>query len=478
MQGPRANGSLTRLVALLTALILPGAVAAETLAGVAPDTGSVWSPGIWLLASAIVFIDLIDFLVRIAARAVQTLPDGNRRVAPTSIPLEIGAFTPYQVRLHIRPWAIVASVHNLGAGTGQFVLQIGQWREHVYVIDDASTDDTIARLRAAGIQVIEGLTNRHKPGAIRELLRHLPNEIETLLVIDPDCEIHADMRPDDGIERVIFEFQRSGMAAACPRLTLRPDGWLVTVQRLEYAMSFSLGRKSLGDNCITSGIAIWRRDALASVLAAHTLSVYAEDLENALRTLARGRHIYYDGRLRIETEGKRDLRGWFSQRVGWSYGLAKVYVEQFPQLWRFARKGLVETYQFIVYLGVFSLLFHPLKLASAAVLSLSAANGLDLLFGTQAIADTPLTNPWLFPLAYAKYTLLAIAALHACVPRAERPALLPVACGYFVYVILHLIPATVGYLNWLALRLTRRRLYRDHYASDAHLVTESARHRS
>jgi hypothetical protein len=34
---------------------------------------------------------------------------------------------------------------------------------------------------------------------------------------------------------------------------------------------------------------------------------------------------------------------------------------------------------------------------------------------------------------------------------------------YPIYAILHVIPATIGYLNWVALRLMGRRIYRDHY---------------
>ena len=102
---------------------------------------------------------------------------------------------------------------------------------------------------------------------------------------------------------------------------IEPDGFLARFQAFEYALAFRVGRESLADFSITSGVSFYRRDALVRALHEHSLSVYAEDFENAVILLGHGERIYYDGRLVVSTEGPGTLQRWFSQRVGWYHGL-------------------------------------------------------------------------------------------------------------------------------------------------------------
>jgi cellulose synthase/poly-beta-1,6-N-acetylglucosamine synthase-like glycosyltransferase len=259
---------------------------------------------VYLLASTAVLVDLIDFLVRLHQRRIRQSPLDPPRTASTSAPLDVGPFNPHQRKLHLRPFALAISVHDLGDELDDFVAGMQPYRAQLWVIDDASNDDTAQRLEAARIRVIRGARNRHKPGAIRELLHHLPADVETILVLDPDCRIVEPGGSDiSALENVVFEFQRSRCAAACPRIAVRRQGWLSRFQRLEYVLAFALGRKSLRDFSITSGIALYRRASLEQMLARHSLSVYAEDLENTLHLLASREQVYYDERLVIETDG-------------------------------------------------------------------------------------------------------------------------------------------------------------------------------
>src|SRR5204862_3260626 len=154
------------------------------------------------------------------------------------------------------------------------------------------------------------------------------------------------------------EFQRNGMGAACPRIRVTPARLLSRFQQLEYCLSFALGRKSLGDVSITSGIAVYRREVLQRALERHSLSVYAEDLENAFLLLISGERIYYDGRLVVETDGMADLRGLFSQRVGWSFGLARVYGQLWRDMLHQCPRGFIFTYQYVIYMGFLVLALH------------------------------------------------------------------------------------------------------------------------
>jgi cellulose synthase/poly-beta-1,6-N-acetylglucosamine synthase-like glycosyltransferase len=284
------------------------------------------------------------------------------------------------------------------------------------------------------------------------------------MVIDPDIRIRGlGDGSDADLERVISDFQASGAAAVCPRIVIEEDGFLGRFQAFEYAMAFGLGRRSLGDFSITSGVSIYRRDALARALQQHSLSVYAEDLENAVILLAAGERIYYDGRLCISTAGPGTWRRWFSQRAGWYYGLIKVYAEHFHEIRRIGMRGLFPAYHYIVYLGALCLGLHLLKIASAVLLLASGINGLDHAFAFDWLPHGGLVNPVYAAAAVANYLALDVVMLYTIVPRNERAYLAPILPLYLPYALVHLVPMTVGFLNWFALRWWGRRVYHDHY---------------
>jgi cellulose synthase/poly-beta-1,6-N-acetylglucosamine synthase-like glycosyltransferase len=419
---------------------------------------------LYLLANLVVFIDLFDFLVRLHFRKIHAAVDSAGRLLGTSVAIDAGRYTPYQRRAHLRPFALAVSVFNAEDYIDDFLEAMQPYREKLWIIDDGSSDNTRRRISQGGWRVVAGGENRRKPGAIQRLLEALPPEVETVVVLDPDIvfrNAHDRALPD--LETVIFEFQRSGMAACCPRIAIRPDGLLARFQGLEYCMSFSLGRMSLADSGINSGISMYRRDALATAFRKHSLSVYAEDLENSAILLGAGELIYHDARLVVETEGKRTWGSWFSQRVGWAYGLIKVYGERFADIRRVAGRRWSTAYHFVIYMGVFSLLLHPLRLVSVALLALSGAKAVDMAFALGVVPDWSAAEPAYFLAAFVKYTLLSLAALLAAVPRGERTYLLPVVPLYLLYSLAQVAPTTVGYANWLSLRLCGRRLWGDHY---------------
>jgi hypothetical protein len=88
-----------------------------------------------------------------------------------------------------------------------------------------------------------------------------------------------------------------------------------------------------------------------------------------------------------------------------------------------------------------------------------------LLLGIAQLAWVP--APAYFLLAYLKYSafaLLALALLDSG-PRRWRE-FLPVLPVYFFYALAQVVPTTLGYANWVSLRLGGRRVFRDHYESD------------
>jgi cellulose synthase/poly-beta-1,6-N-acetylglucosamine synthase-like glycosyltransferase len=425
---------------------------------------------VFAFANLIVYTDAIDFAIRLYMRRRHTASAGGISEGGDygNLSIDLAAILPLDTKLVVPtlPFAIIGSVFNLEERLEEFMEAFGPYRDRMWLISDGSTDNTVLRLRQAGWRCFDDGVNRRKPGALRRLLQRLPAHIETVMVIDPDIRIrglHEGSTID--VDRFVSDFQQSGAAAACPRIMIEPDGFLARFQAFEYALAFRVGRESLADFSITSGVSFYRRKALASALEQHSLSVYAEDFENAVILLSQGEQIYYDGRLVVSTEGPGTLQRWFSQRVGWYHGLIKVYAERFPEVLRISRRSPFAMYHYLIYVGVLSLGMHLVKVASAILLLLSFVSGLDALLLDDIVPQGSLINPEYFTAAIMSYLALGVIALFTSVPKAERSYAAPIVPLYLCYAITHIVPMTVGFMNFFALKLFHRRIYQDHYES-------------
>lgn len=454
-----------RFVSIAAPLAVCGLLAGWVVLSAANAQAASFSTLVYALANLIVFTDVLDFLLRLYMKRRHTATArGTGLERELSIDLE-AAHPQGAHPVVTEPYAIIASVFNLEERIEQFVADYARYRERMWLISDGSTDHTLLRLRQAGWRCFDDGVNRRKPAALRRLLESLPEYIETVLVIDPDIRI---LQPGAGseidLEQFISEFQQSGAAAACPRVLIEPDGFLARFQSFEYALAFRVGRQSLADYSITSGVSLYRRDALMRVLRSHSLSVYAEDFENAVILLERGERVYYDGRLVVGTEGPGSFSRWFSQRVGWYHGLIRVYLERLGSIWRIAKRTPFSLYHYLIYIGGLTICLHVLKVVSATLLLVSFLNGINDLFFVHLGSWT---NPAYFMAAIGSYLVFGAVALFTVVPKAERAYAAPIVPLYLFYALVHIAPMSVGYANWIALKLIGRRLYRDHYEPDA-----------
>ncbi len=462
-----------RVWAVLPPLAVVGLLAGWIAVSLSTARAYGFSIFFFALANLIVYTDALDFALRLYMRRRHTASAGGpvRSTMRGNLSINLSALVPPPSMRMIptSPYAIVASVYNLEDEVDTFMHTFAAYRNRVWLISDGSTDNTVLRLRQGGWRCIDDGVNRRKPGALRRLLEHLPAHIETVVVIDPDIRIRG---LDDGssidLEQFIRDFQQSGAAAACPRIMIEEDGFLARFQSFEYALAFRVGRESLADFSITSGgVSFYRREALTRALREHSLSVYAEDLENAVLLLSHGDRIYYDGRLVVSTEGPGSLRRWFSQRVGWYHGLIKVYIERFPNILRISRRSPFAAYHYLVYVGGLSIAMHVLKLISVLLLFMSFLSGLDVLLLNDVGPRGSFANPEYFAAAIGSYLMLGVIALFTSVPKAERAYAAPIVPLYLCYAMVHIVPITVGFGNYFALKLFGRRIFQDHYESPA-----------
>jgi cellulose synthase/poly-beta-1,6-N-acetylglucosamine synthase-like glycosyltransferase len=449
--------------ALLAAWIVLSVVNAQTVG---------FSVFVLAVANLIVYTDALDFALRIYMHRRHTAATGGmvERGQNRELSVNLDALVPPPSLRGVpaAPFAIIASIYNLENQVDEFMATFAGHRERVWLISDGSTDNTVLRLRQAGWRCVDGGVNRRKPGAVRRLLARLPKHIEVVMVIDPDIRIRGlDGGSSIDIDRFVSDFRQSGAAAVCPRIMIEPDGLLARFQAFEYALAFRVGRESMGDFGITSGVSVYRRDSLQRALDKHSLSVYAEDFENALVLLGMGETIYYDGRLVVSTEGPSSLKRWFSQRVGWYHGLIKVYAERLPEVLRVSRRSTFAAYHYLIYIGVLSLGLHLVKIISGMLLILSLLAGVDALLFDHVMPQSAWIHPTYFTAAITTYLALGVIMLFTRVPKAERGYIAPIVPLYLCYAVAHIVPMTVGYANFFAIKLWGRRVFVDHYESPA-----------
>jgi cellulose synthase/poly-beta-1,6-N-acetylglucosamine synthase-like glycosyltransferase len=428
----------------------------------AAASGILSSPSrvlIYLLANLILTVDVLDLLLRLwMQRQHSAQPLGP------SLDLGLPDISNAERALTLQPYALIASVHDEADDIDRFIATLAPFKDRVWLIDDASHDTTLLRLRREDWNCLGGTVHRNKPGALRHLLQTLPPEIQTIVVMDPDVRwLHPPHLQRPALERVISDLQRSGAAALTPRVQAAPGGWLVECQAFEYELACGLGRKSLGDLCCNSGVSIYRRSALEYALARHSLSIYAEDFENSLLLLAAGERIYYDDRMIIETRAKGTWRSLLSQRVGWAFGCARVFLERMSSLLAVGRRSPLAAYQYVAYLGIGVIALLPLKLLSVAILALSFLKAVDDLLLTNLLPTSSWDEPLLFALWYGKSILILLLNCVAALPRGERLRHLRTLPVYALYALLSYIAMAIGFANMLTLKAFGRRLYVDHY---------------
>lgn len=398
-------------------------------------------------AGLMVFMDSLDLLLRYFLTASQSVPSNDRR------------------RRKPRPYALVASAHDAEADLPLFFETMSFYKDVVWIIDDVSSDITATLLRANGFRCVQAEENLNKPGAIQSLLARLPQEVETVLIFDPDSFVHGGPAGRDELERIIAQMQAEGLTAVCPRIVVRAENWLTRFQSLEYALSVGLGRRALGDQGVCSGVSIYKRVALERALRQHSLSVYAEDLENSLLLLASGETIRVDERITVETEGKATVKDLMSQRVGWAFGHIRVCFGAWPLVLKVGRTGPLAFYQYLIYMSVLGILFQPFRLLGAGLILASFLTGLDTLMGWGLMPGAVAADPMIFAVLYAKYTLIVLFAMGTAVRSGERLRHVGAALLYMPYQLAMTIPTTLGFLNWLSLRWLGKRVANDHFDS-------------
>jgi len=361
----------------------------------------------------------------------------------------------------LKPYRIVAAVYNIEKEWETIIEDLASVKDKLFIIDDASTDNTFEVVKESGVDIVRNPENTNKPGAILYGLGKLPEDVETVIVIDPDVE----MPSSTILDRTIYDFQRSG-AAACGLyivpLRTKKKSVVNLCQILEYELSMYYGKEIPHDFMVISGAAsVHNRSTLEEALVKSSRSVYAEDFETSLIILSSEERIYFDRRAVVRTRVPRTFRQFTMQRMGWYFSVPKV---TFPYLIKFRRcKDPLMRYQFYIYNFFFTLLIHPFRVFSMFILGASLCTYILGLF-IDSIAKYQVMPPYILMgmSVVVFYLYLALEGFVGSITLKRRDwSVIFWFPLYMTYQVI--VPITIGYLNFFTWTLVGRKMIADPY---------------
>jgi poly-beta-1,6-N-acetyl-D-glucosamine synthase len=249
------------------------------------------------------------------------------------------------------------------------ILASAYGKREVILVDDGSTDDTLARMREyesrAGVAVV-ARRNGGKASALNAGLALARGEI--ILFVDADGIFQQDT-----IDQLLSAFDHERVGAVCGSDSpANLDRLLTRLANLQTHVGTGFARRALSViNClpvVSGNLGAFRRTVLEET-GPFREGFIGEDLELTWRVHRAGYRVVFQPWARVRAETPSTLRGLWKQRVRWARGLlqtARIHRDMFFN----PRYGL-----FGFYLGInlVSMVLIPvLQLASLVILPILA----------------------------------------------------------------------------------------------------------
>jgi cellulose synthase/poly-beta-1,6-N-acetylglucosamine synthase-like glycosyltransferase len=197
----------------------------------------------------------------------------------------------------------------------------------IIVVDDGSTDGTLARASALagryGASVVRVLhkTNGGKASALNAGIAAASTDL--VLCMDGDSRLSPDT-----LRYAVRHFSdaRVGAVAGNVKVVNRVNTW-TRLQALEYIEGLNMARRAQGFlhavNIIPGPIGVFRRDVLLALGGYHD-DTFAEDADITVRFLTAGWHIVYEERAVAFTEAPERYLDLVKQRYRWTRGILQT----------------------------------------------------------------------------------------------------------------------------------------------------------
>jgi cellulose synthase/poly-beta-1,6-N-acetylglucosamine synthase-like glycosyltransferase/peptidoglycan/xylan/chitin deacetylase (PgdA/CDA1 family)/spore germination protein YaaH len=284
-----------------------------------------------LVGSGLVLIFFVgDILMSARLLVVGTLAVFNR--LRRRLPLAAPGFRP--------PVAVLIPAYNeekVIVGTVRSVLNSEYPELRVIVIDDGSTDSTLARVRAAfGADprvIVLTKPNGGKASALNYGMQHVREQI--FFGLDADTHLDA-----GAIALLVPHFADPEVAAVAGNVKVgnRHNLW-TRWQALEYVTIQNLERRALdvlrAVTVVPGALGGWRTAAVRQA-GGYQPDTVAEDADLTMALLRVGYRVEYEDRALAYTEAPADMISLMRQRLRWSFGILQ-------SVWKhravFTRKG-------------------------------------------------------------------------------------------------------------------------------------------
>jgi len=293
----------------------------------------------------------------------------------------------------------------------------------VIVIDDGSTDQTLARANelagdygTANVQVLRQ-PNRGKAAALNMGVSVARGEL--VLCMDADSELAPGT-----IAAMVSHFTDREVAAVAGNVKVRNRVNLWTrLQALEYIEGLNMVRQAQGFfrsvNIIPGPVGMFRREILLNV-GGYESDTFAEDADRTLKLVSFGYGIRYEPRAISYTEAPTELLDLIKQRYRWTRGILQSMKKR-PEILLQPWKSF--TTFFILWYMMFEAILWPVMNIFANVFLI----GMNLAYGMVGLLVF-----W-----FLQLTILDLVAAVYCVSVEEEDLkLVPLAIVYRVFFIL------------------------------------------
>lgn len=316
----------------------------------------------------------------------------------------------------------------------------------VIVVDDGSTDGTVAALADLGedakLRVVRKLANEGKAMALNDALPLARGEI--VLILDADAEPEPDL-----LRQMAPHFASARVAAVTGNPRVRNTStFLARLQSIEFSSIVSLLRRSQriwGRIVTVSGVvAAFRRSALLDV-GGFSPEMPTEDIELTWKLQKRFYDVRYEPRAVCWMTVPASYRGLWKQRLRWARGLMQVLHKHRDVMahWKYRRMWPVYVESSL------STLWALCFVVLTTIWTVSWAAGLP------PVGASPIPNLWGMTIGTLCLAQLSIGTLID--RRYDRSilAMLPYAVWYPIVYWMFLSLGTVLSLHWLFRRPTR-----------------------
>ena len=248
---------------------------------------------------------------------------------------------------HYPRTAVIVPAWNEGAVIGTTIdhllgMEYPEDRLRVYVVDDASTDETPAVVQAKAAEVPERVFHlRRKRGGqgkahtLNHGIAHVLRDdwAEAVLIIDADVLFEKDALRK--MSRHLSDPDVGAVTAYIKEGT--PNGnYLTRFIAYEYITAQAAARRAQNIYgalaCLAGGAQLHSRESLVAIGGRIDTSSLAEDTVTTFKTQLAGKRVVFEGNAVVWAEEPAELVGLWKQRLRWARGNVQISL-QFASLW-------------------------------------------------------------------------------------------------------------------------------------------------